>query len=163
MPSFFAAQDGSSPIGRTVGCADPHTQGTSRFVSIKDVNIGWSTHRSIITRITMSMQGNFQFLHTIGNDIYVYAFGDRIGQISIFGLSMTRDCKSPGDTKHGFEKVYKWYQDNRIAKKKAPITISIGQDTTIEGFVVGLNADAVDPQTRVMQFAIQMAVFPKKR
>ena len=142
MPSFFAAQDGSSPIGRTIGCADPHTQGTSRFISIKDVNIGWSTHRSIITRITMSMQGNFQFLHTLGGDIYIYVFGDRVGQMTVSGLCVSANDCTAGATagQHGLEFVLAYYKSNRISTRATPLTMLIGQSTTITGFLAGMQS-----------------------
>jgi hypothetical protein len=167
MPSFFTSSDGTAPIGRTIGCPDHHTSGSERFFEITKAegnSITWRTHRSIITRITMAMSGNFQFLHTIGNDVYVYAFGDRVGQVTISGLSMTASCDNEdSDKQHGIEKVYEWYTKNRVAKRKSPIEITIGQNTALQGFVIGLSGDAVDPQTRIMQYGLQLAVLPEKR
>ena len=121
--------------------------------------------RSIITRITVAMSGNYQFLHTIGNDIYIYAFGDRIGQVTVSGLAMAGPCSScdtgPTGKKHGFDYVYRWYLDNRLAARKAPVRVTLG-DTNIDGFVVGLSGDAVDPQTRIMQYNLQIAAVPFK-
>ena len=165
MPTFF----GAGAVGRTVVCRDDHTQGTTTFLSTNP-KLGWTSQKSIITRLMLAYQGNYQFLHTIGNDVYVYVFGDRIGQITISGMSMTSDCGcgakggggDPTGKQHGFELIMAWYQKNRIANRKAPIIITIGS-TAIEGFVVGLNGEAADPATRLVQYSLTMMVLPEKQ
>ena len=155
MPSFFRGA-----AGRAVGCADPQTLGTIRLTNVVDSPILWRTHQSIITRLTLSTQGNFQFLHTIGNDIYIYVFGDRVGQVTLSGLSLA-GCE--GAYGHGIEQILRWYGENRVARRKSPVIVSIGAATAIEGFVTGLTADTLDAQTRIMQYSLQLAVLPEKR
>ena len=161
MPVFFANPRDQAPVGRVIGCQDEHTAGTLHFVS-SDPGIGFQQHKSIITRMTVSQQGNFQFLHTIGNDVYIYVFGDRMGSVTLSGLSFTYDCNSPGDSDHGFEKIYDWYRDSRVAKRRTPVRVHLGQRTTFEGFVVGVTGDVVDPSTRIMQYGIQMVTIPER-
>ena len=159
MPTFF-----QGARGRTAAIKDDHAQGTTTLVKT-DPELTWEQHRSIITRVTLSHQGNFQFLHTIGNDVYIYVFGDRIGQATISGLSMVGEG-SPGSPctvsgQHGIEKVNDWYKENRVANKKAPIKLTIGK-TQIDGFVTAFSADLVDPATRIIQYNLQMVVLPEK-
>ncbi len=162
MPTFFMAEGGSAPVGRVIQLPDDHTQGTLRFVSISDPeDITFKTHKSIITRLTVAHQCNYQFLHTIGNEIYIYVFGDRVGQITLSGLSFTVDCESREEPKHGFEQVLEWYEKYRVAARKDPIELMIGA-TGISGFVVGLSGDVIDPSTRMMQWNLSIMVLPKK-
>jgi len=159
MPSFF-----TGPVGRVAACTDEHAEGTATFIKT-DPALTWSSQKSIITRITVSQQGNYQFLHTIGNDVYVYVFGDRMGSVTISGLSMTVDCTggtraNPGF--HGFELIMKWYQENRVAMRREPVQVNIGQ-TFFLGFVVGLTGDVVDPATRIMQYGLQLVTLPEKK
>lgn len=160
MPTFFSA-DSNSPVGKVVQCKDIHTKGTMQFVRFDDPEtISFSAHKAIITRVSVAHQCNFQFLHTIGNEIYVYVFGDRIGQLTISGLSFTsNNCESSGG--HGFERVLQWYEDYRVASRKDPIRTMIGR-TAISGFVVGLQGDVVDPSTRMMQWQLSLMVLPKR-
>jgi hypothetical protein len=163
MPTFFTG----GPVGRTVGCVDDHTEGTMRLVDIKEENIEFSQHKSIITRVTVSHNCNFQFLHTIGNDIYIYVFGDRIGQITISGLSFPATNVYPGGEgcevgEHGFEHIMRWYEQYRVARRQDPIQITIGANKTIKGFVVALTGDVVDPATRMFQYNLQMMVLPER-
>jgi hypothetical protein len=97
----------------------------------------------IITRVTLVQQGNIQFLHTLGNNVYIYVFGDRIGAITGFTAV---DC-----------------EDNRLSQPQAPVRITVGIKTVIEGFVSGLQPDFVDPNAYLVQFAFNLAVLPQKR
>jgi hypothetical protein len=160
MPTFFTG----GAVGRVVQLEDDHTQGTVRFVSMTD-EIRHRQHRSIITRLTVSHQCNYQFLHTIGNEIYIYVFGDRIGQVTLSGLSFAAECNpcatGPQDSKHGFEKVLAWYEEYRVAARRDPIEVLIGE-TPIKAFVVALSGDVVDPSTRMMQWNLTCMILPKK-
>lgn len=159
MPTFFTNQDGKAPIGRVVQIVDDHSQGTLQFTRIKDNNITFASHRSIITRMTLGHQCNTQFLHTIGNEIYIYVFGDRIGQVTLSGISFAADCN--GARTHGFEEVLRWYEQYRVAAQRDPVKVMIGQ-TGMNGFVVGLNGDVIDPAMRLMQWSLTLMVLPGK-
>lgn len=155
MPLFFPG-----PPGRTVALMDPAVQGAIVTASTNPV-LGYTTQRSVITRLTLSHQGNFQFLHTLGNDIYIYVFGDRVGSVTLSGLSMAASCDDSAAL-HGGEMLLNWYAQNRIAQRQSPILVSLGAQTVISGFLIGLNQDVVDPQTRIMSFVLNMAVIPGK-
>jgi len=157
MPTFF-----EGAVGRTVGCLDESTNGTTTLIETTP-EVSWDSQQSIITRVTLSHQGNFQFLHTMGNDVYIYVFGDRIGQITISGLSMAGTCSSGMfSAKHGFEQMLDWYKENRLAARKYPVQVSIGQ-SAMEVFVTGINGDLVDPATRIMQYQLQTVLLPEKQ
>jgi len=156
MPQFI-----EGPIGRTVVIADPSVQGSVNLASL-DPSFTWEDQRSIITRVTVSHQGNFQFLHTLGNDVYIYVFGDRIGAITISGLSLAADCDAVDDPSHGFERALDWYAANRLASKQGPVRIAIGARTVIEVFCSGFTGDLVDPASRIFQFGISGTLLPKK-
>jgi hypothetical protein len=161
MPVIF-----SQNTGRVVAVEDRVAQGAISMGGISgtaltgdntgDINFG--RHRTIITRIGMSVSGNYQFLHTIGQDVYVYVFGDRMGQITIHGLSFSQGCEDDG--KHGFELLYDWYNAHRIANNKFPVTVTIGTKTTFRGFITALNGDVQDPLHRTIQFQLTVAVLP---
>lgn len=148
-------------IGRTVAFADPAAQGSISLASVIP-SIDWTTRRSIITRVTVSQRGNFQFLHTLGNDIYIYTFGDRIGSVTISGLAMASDCDASSDAQHGVEKILAWYSDNRLAQRKSPVLVTIGAQTVIEGFVAGNDCDVVDPSIQLVQYNLSLITLPEK-
>mgnify|MGYP005847506743 CR=1 FL=1 len=149
-----------SKKGRVVRLEDPaavcQTQSGGLF-SISP-SIDFAVEASIVTRFTMSQQVNIQFLHTMGAHVYVYVFGDRIGSISLSGLSF--DCVCDGAT-GGAEGAFSWYKRNRASKRKEPVLVTIGNATPIEGFVTGFTEDVVDPTTNLVQWGVNIVTLPE--
>ena len=163
--------------GKVVALPDKVAQGSFSLVEAEP-NITYSGEKSIITRVGISCAGNYQFLHTIGNDVYIYVFGDRMGEVTLHGISFQGDCKgggggirgvnpsptlgSPASGKHGFEFLYEWYKKNRIAARMSPVKVTIGTGTTFTGFVTSLTGDVQDTLRRTIQFTITIALLPEK-
>ena len=76
--------------------------------------------------MAVAQQANFQFLHTLGSDVYVYVFGDRIGQLSLSGVAFASGCGNavtpvsgqPFAGDHGLVGMNDWYKDNRISRRR---------------------------------------------
>lgn len=168
MPLFFAGPAGA-PVGRTVGFSDPHTLGTATFVELstpgtngRGLPFRWQTERAIITRVALHQSCNFQLMHTLGNELYVYVYGDRVGEARISGLAMANDCDNSGDPRHGFELVLAWYRRNRLARRRSPMTLTIGT-TALQVLVAAVHGDVADPGLRLMQFDLSLVLLPEVR
>lgn len=120
-----------------------------------------------MTGFALELNGNYQFLHTVNDFIYVYSFGDRIGELTISGLGFADVC-SPGN--NGIEQgkkltdVIKFYELNRL-KEKRDMTVTIGggtEATTFWAFLTGARFEMQDPQTLVGQWSLRFHVVPKK-
>lgn len=133
-----------------------------------DPRVDFDASKSIITRVTVSQAVNLQFLHTLGSHIYVYVFGDRIGDISLSGLSFASvDCGVLGTLgavlglqKHGIEYLLEWYAANKASAREEPVRVTIGAMTVFEGFVVTVSSDLVDPQTNIVQWGLNLKMLP---
>lgn len=152
MPVLFASKP-----GQVVQLDDPALPCSTRFMSLSP-NISYETERSIVTRLTVSQEVNLQFLHTLGSGIYVYVFGDRMGQITLSGLSFA--CSCPDGVDLGAEKMMMWYKSNRASKRSAPVRITIGK-SVIEGFVKSFTEDVVDPSLSLVQWGVNIASLPE--
>jgi hypothetical protein len=148
--------------GRVIQLDDAAIQATVRPVVTAEPSISFAEERSVITRVTVSQQTNHQFLHTLGNDIFIYVFGDRMGQLTLSGLSVTEDCSEGRGGEHGLEKMMRWYRDNKLSSRKSPVNILLGR-LPLTGFVTGMNNDLVDPKTWLVQFALTVAIVPEKQ
>lgn len=172
MPVIFQQN-----TGKVVAISDKVAEGSFSLGNVTSNKITYAEHKSIITRIGIAAAGNYQFLHTIGNDVYVYVFGDRMGQIQLHGISFQGDCTGGGggfagttptatfpaaSGKHGFEMLYDWYKANRVAVRLSPVTVTIGIGTTFQGFVTALSGDIQDPLHRTIQFTMHIATLPEK-
>jgi hypothetical protein len=154
MPVFF-----SGPPGRTAVLDDPAAGGSVALVRL-DPAVDWAGQRSIVTRVSIAQRGNHQFLHTLGNELYVYAFGDRVGQMTLAGL-----CGVPcgaADAPHGLEQLNAWYRENRVSRRQGPVRVTLGANTAFDAFVDGVSLEVVDPGLRLGAFTLSLAVPPEE-
>lgn len=145
--------------GRVVRLDDPAAQASIGCVQVADAPIRYDAHWSIITRLTLSHQVNAQFLHTLGSAVYIYVFGDRIGQVGLSGLSFNAACGG-ADARLGVERMLDWYKDNRVSIRGSPVRVMIG-NTPIEGFVMSSSVDIVDAETGLVQWGVNMQTLPE--
>lgn len=141
---------------------------TAEFAAHRSVQLegwhdtgGFNRWRSIITSIGVGQQGNYQFLHTLGKYIFVYVFGDRIGSLTLSGMSFPGDCDTSSTTPmSGIERVMDYYRVNRLARRGAILRVTLGLRTTFAAMLIGINSSVSDPQTNVHQFQLSMALIP---
>lgn len=121
---------------------------------------GFIGFKSIVTRVTVAAKGNFQFLHTLGGQVFIYVFGDRIGQLSLTGIAFDSICGDPAGVL-GVENIFNYYAQNRVANRRAPIRITIGATTSLRAYLLDVMADVADTKSRVWQFTLVMALVPR--
>lgn len=149
--------------GRVVALPQKHVVGSVFGVSAiggSGAPISFEQHKTIITKIGVGMAGNYQFLHTLGNDVYVYVFGDRMGQIVLHCLSFAATCPETDNSAHGFNSLLNWYKDNRIAASEKLVSVQIGSEV-FHGFLVGSNPELSDPETKLVQTQLIIALMPE--
>jgi hypothetical protein len=112
----------------------------------------------IITELAIQRAGNYQFLHTLKDLIYVYSFGERIGQIRASGLAFARLCNGV----QGLESTLAYYEINRLENRADPISIVIGTSGAgrFRGFLTEVNLDVSRPDARMAQFGMQFHAMP---
>lgn len=128
---------------------------------------GFPAIRAIMTHIGISASGNYQFLHTLKEYIYVYVFGERIGDVAISGLLFSESCTSsdgPADATapanvaqpSGIEQLCDFYNTNRIAVRGQPMRIIIGTSAmaSFQAFLVAHKSEISDPQQQLGQFTL---------
>jgi hypothetical protein len=125
-----------------------------------------TTFKSLITDVGIQERGNYQFLHTLGNDIYLYIFGDRIGEFSVSGVSFWsvstgRGCdNNPMDL--GITRVITWYRENRVVAREQPIIATLGT-RSFQLYLVGLRASVSNLNQRMFQFSMDLAMLPEEK
>lgn len=115
-----------------------------RFLSIK-VDGAELYNYGLLTGVSIGMAGNYQFLHTVSNFIYLYAFGDRISVLNLTGMGFVKTCD--GASKTQIQRIYDFYKARRVAKKTEPMDIVItstgggGANFKFRGYLTGMNID----------------------
>ena len=169
----------AAPVGATIVLPDASRTASFALISVKgraDTLGEFKTHKAIVTTWHLEENVNAQFTHTMGNDIYVNVFGNRMGILTVRGITFhsvssvgekgcddVRAADPDKPMKHGINHIIQWYQDNRVSNPDSPerINITIGKDTAVEGFLVGASYSARDPVNWTVEYTMQIAVIPK--
>jgi hypothetical protein len=123
---------------------------------------GFSQFKAIFQNITIAETGNYQFLHTLGNHIYIYVFGDRIGSFGLSGLAFYDNCVTIQPTgRIGIAHALNYYRANRIVERAAPLLITLDPDTVFRCFLLSFRGMVQNPATRIFQFRMDFAMVPE--
>lgn len=151
----------------------PHARGTVKRVrgpwerpsAFRVTMQGWNfRQRAIITQAAVVQNGNFQFLHTLNDQIFVYVFGDRISELQIGGIAfgtfggfLPNFCSEEGS---GTEDVFPFYRFYRVANRAEPILIRTGPSAVFRGFLTGMHFEVADPESMLGHFSFRFHSFP---
>lgn len=156
MPAFFSQQRGT--VARVTG----QRGGAAMPFQIKMDGMGISsdnaTARAIITQAAITQAGNFQFLHTVGETIYAYIFGDRMGELRVSGMAFSHLCDGGTD---GLRQVLDEYEKFKISTLGHPVLVNFG-DVPFKGFLIGMSAEISDAEQHIGQWSFQFNTFPGK-
>jgi len=161
---LFANRPGSVIALRGVGA--PATIQSFAQVHVEPL-ISYRLHRSIITSIAISQQANAQFMHTLGSMVYIYAFGDRIGTMKLGGLSFPETCHDRPDAENvvgngSLEPMLAWFEQHKVNRRQRPVRITIGRQTTLEGFVTAFTAQITSAENRLAEWSLELATLPQE-
>jgi len=110
--------------------------------------------RAIITSVSVSNQGGFQFLHTLKNFIYLHTFNERIGEMNVSGITFAGGC-DPANPRAGIESVLGYYDQLRTTRRYAPIQVVIGR-LAFSAFLLGVRADIANADFGLGHFTFRL-------
>jgi hypothetical protein len=113
-----------------------------------------------ITGFSLDISTNHQFIHTLDEFIYVYAFGDRVGELTLTGVAFfNQSAECDKDKVAAPNDVYKYYLEKRLSQSLTPTQISINGDRVkLIGFLTGLRMEVPDPRLPIMQWSLRFNV-----
>lgn len=118
---------------------------------------GFASRQAIVQRVSVSSTGNFQFMHTLRNYIYVYVFGERIGELILSGVAFAGTCSGWGGD--GISKVMRYYAQKGIGFTGRPLGVQIGA-SGFQAFLVGAQFDINNPEAQIGQFQLKFNILP---
>jgi hypothetical protein len=126
----------------------------------------FNNFRAIIQSLGIAAQSGVQFMHTLRDYIYVYVFGERVGDLSIGGLAFHSACDDEevdaAQSATGLERVLQYYQSFRVTSYPLALTVAIGTTLAFDAFLVGANGNIVNPETNLAQFQFQLKYIPNQ-
>lgn len=143
-----------------------------------------------VTGFALELGGNYQFLHTVSDFIYFYAFGDRIGELNVTGMAfIKRSCRADdyakdisvwnggiwddnssnwstnsigfGQSIDDIQNLYDLYERFQISRKPKAIEVGFGNVQAFYGFLTGMRVEVSRPDIPVAQYVLRINVIPK--
>lgn len=119
---------------------------------------GFEPLAAIIEAPALRHSVNMQFMESMDNAVYAYAFGDNMGVISLRGVAFAASCETSNS---GLKTLSDYYKNHRAVNRKEPVTISIGS-TTYSGFLTELDIGSRDPSYMLLDFTMIIRTLPAK-
>lgn len=108
------------------------------FAKVKP-SIGGEGETLIITGITVHRKQVTQYVKTLDDKVFGYAWGEAPGTVTITGIIFFGNCGSPNSG--GISAVNSYYDSNNVYKKTSPISVSLGS-TAFQGYLEELQISA---------------------
>lgn len=162
MPSVYTA----APVGSAIALPDGSRSATVALINVDAITklATWQSHKAIITSWSFDENVNVQFTHTMGNDIYMNVFGNRMGMFTVNGIafnSIGRGGSCDGGP-HGIVKIVEWYRSNRASEPGAQrVKVTISGADTIDGYLIAANYRANDPVNWTVEYSMSIATVPR--
>ena len=106
-----------------------------------------------------------QFQMSMDRKVYVYVFGDKMGQVVVNGIAFPGVCNS--DTQNGLLDILDYYRTYRASKNPDVVQVSIGggADDMIRGFLIEAKIRSLtvanDPASFMSHWQLIVATLPE--
>jgi len=167
MADIFSAKPGKVVAVDGTGLPMNISIGRPATAGLKDSRwLGFSGFKSIIQGIGLNGQAGVQFMHTLGDYIYVYIFGERAGDLQIHGLSFHSTCDDPDPDPNlvtGIERMIEYYENFSVTTYPLALTVTIGTLISFDAFLIGHSPQIVNPETNLAQFTLTLKYIPNSQ
>ena len=145
------------------------------FINFKTFNDNFpsrSAPTALIQGISLDQRTNHQINLSLRQTIYLYVFGNQMGDAVITGFLFGGVCSAGLDNTSrsaaldadadGFEDILTFYSENRVSSKNEEVEIIAGKSESLKGFLTGLHIMATDINTLLTPFNMTIKVMPPK-
>lgn len=118
------------------------------------------SQRVIVTNLNYQQATHTQFQQTLLNAIYLYSFGDRLGNIVLEGIGFAQACPVNQGSPSGVEDVLEYYRKYKVSNDHQPVKILIGTQP-ITGFLVAANIATMSTEHMTYRWTYTIASLPR--
>jgi hypothetical protein len=105
---------------------------------------------------------NHQFQNSMDGSVYLYVFGDRMGNVKIQGMIFPEMCSGG---RNGLKELLQFYATNRASVRQDPVIVEAGGDR-IRGFLTAVqvldNGAAGDPSAPMQEYILTISALPQR-
>jgi len=114
----------------------------------------------IFNTLDWGQRTNQQFASSLDGSVYIYVFGDQMGNVNIRGYAFDQLCQQDIS---GLQMVLDYYDANRASKRPLPIKVAIGEKV-VQGFLTGAQVvargAAMDPAPVLNEYTLEISALP---
>ena len=99
-------------------------------------------------------------MHALRRKIYIYSFGERMGDVQVSGVAFYRLCNTVSTGGTGIKHIMDYYKSNSVSIRSQPVSVTLGGEA-IQGFVKGIRTTFADASKGVIGFTIVLASLPE--
>jgi hypothetical protein len=115
---------------------------------------GFAPLNTIIESLGINRETNVQFQESLDEAIYVYSFGDKMGQVRVSGTTFSQDCNDPSAGAGPFS-IFDYYTRHRASERNDPVFVSLPESLiNMNGFLIAMNLNQVDPIFGLWKFEL---------
>jgi hypothetical protein len=124
---------------------------------------GFSPSAALVSGIDYKQRTNQQFQTSLDRAIYLYVFGDLMGDVLVKGIAFPATCEGASE---GLLEILKFYQNQRASVQSSPVNVQVGSSETIAGFLTAVEviseAVAQDPMSFISNYTMTINALPKR-
>lgn len=122
---------------------------------------GFEPAAALIENIDYMQKTNQQFQYALDGSVYIYVFGDEMGNVQIKGIIFPLLCEGQAT---GMKEVLAFYAARRASKSQELVEVSFG-DEVITGFLTGLGVSGVgmadEGKAAIQSYVMVINTLPK--
>jgi hypothetical protein len=131
------------------------------FVSVDGMDGILRGGKMLLTSIRVDRAQDVQFLKTLSNLYYIYAFGEAPGKVQIGGLLFFADCESKSIDGSSVGEINKFYEEKNVYANNGSIRIA-GGGVSLNCVLTGLSVAADMNAYNYASFSMAFTMIPPK-
>lgn len=146
-------------------CAEAGGKGKEGFITVTGGCGGDGGLGLPITNFRLELQCNYQFLHTVNDFIYLYVFGDRVGELHVSGMGfLGDDCGNAEKADSGTCKAFSFYNSNKVSACTEPLRVALSEcnGASFFAFLTGVAIEQPRPDLPIVQWGLRFNVVQQK-
>jgi hypothetical protein len=120
----------------------------------------------LILGISEDQQVSAQMVTSLEKDVYIYSFGDQIGDLTLSGLLLDSMCVTPSAHRRlehnrwiGIRTLTDFYKRARAIEEDRVVTVTLGK-RVISGYLMRMGHSTANPELKTQSFILNIKTLP---
>jgi hypothetical protein len=110
--------------------------------------------QAIFTGTSHSEDSGHQFRHSLSRNVYLYVFGDRVGEMMLSGIgfgggacnALSNPVSPATSEASGVSQIIDYYEGMRLTTRASSMNIVLANDQSFQAYLIKYKIDALPPE-----------------